>query len=204
MLFRSPNKTLTSFDHVIVCIPPGTLLNGRKWAAYVRPKPYMYQSISLYNDKKCSSVSMGIHEIGHSLGLNHAEQMSTEHFSWYNYSWSQDGTGQMGTARGAGKRRCFNAAKSWQLGWYSDQSKRINPFLDAPYSSIMTGIEAVAGDDAAVARSVAINDVYGSSANSIAVANSVAVEKNVLIQIPTATHNFYIAYNHREIGRAHV
>ena len=74
-----------------------------------------------------------MHEIGHTLGLHHSGENSNSY---------DDLSGQMGVSyKGkVGGRRCFNPAKSWQLGWYSKESRRLDPLLDdMPFSIVLKG-----------------------------------------------------------------
>lgn len=36
--------------------------------------------------------------------------------------------------------QCFNPAKNWQLGWYSDQAITVNPFLPQGFEGTLVGI----------------------------------------------------------------
>lgn len=163
-------RALNQFDHVMMCMPPGTnFLNGSGrimdgWQAYV-PGDHKYSSfMSVYNDQWCSSVSAGMHEFGHNLGLDHANESGGGY---------EDETGQMGYSglqESFGALRCYNPAKSWQLGWYSEHSRRINPLLDAPFETTLTGItmEFETDDDKS---------------------------KKTLLHIPNGDKDLYIGYN---------
>lgn len=71
-------------------------------------------------------------------------------------------------------KMCFNPVKSWQLGWYSNRRKDLNPTTEAPYQTTMVG---VAG--------------YGTAASN----------DMVLVRIGNAqtsggiTYDFYVGYN---------
>ncbi|KAI2492864.1 Gametolysin peptidase M11 [Fragilaria crotonensis] len=99
---------LTNFaDHVVVCMPPGT--SGGDWAAYA----YSDHWLSVYNDAWCGYPSGLMHEIGHSLNLDHSSEGSEEY---------GDQSGLMGFSYDLDEEplMCFNGPKSWQLGWYPD------------------------------------------------------------------------------------
>jgi hypothetical protein len=97
----------TQFDHVMLCLPPGT---SGSWIAYA----YVNWYLSVYNDQWCNYVSGQMHEIGHNLNLAHAGEGTAQY---------ADQSGMMGYSYGQdeGPEMCFNAAKNWQLGWYSDR-----------------------------------------------------------------------------------
>jgi hypothetical protein len=48
-----------------------------------------------------------------------------------------------------GPEMCFNTAKSWQLGWYSDKRKTINVLSQGSFTGSLVGIDdyASAGDN---------------------------------------------------------
>ncbi|KAL7425494.1 hypothetical protein ACHAXM_000042, partial [Skeletonema potamos] len=77
------------------------------WVAYAGIKGH----ISVYNDKWCDYPSAQMHEIGHNLDFAHSNE-GTERYG--------DTSGIMGFAynQDEGPAMCFNAAKSWQSGWY--------------------------------------------------------------------------------------
>lgn len=66
----SPSKIA---DHIMYCLPSGTMRNGSIAHAYV------YSWLSVYNDYWCMSPSAQMHEIGHNLGLGHSNQNSIEY-----------------------------------------------------------------------------------------------------------------------------
>jgi hypothetical protein len=61
-----------------------------------------------------------MHEIGHNLGLFHANENGSEY---------TDVTGVMGAAPDVTDypQRCFNAQNFWHLGWYEDRSIEVDP-----------------------------------------------------------------------------
>lgn len=111
------------FDHVIFCMPPGT----GDWLAYANINSWK----SVYNDKWCDNLSTLQHEIGHNLNLGH----SGEGNSAYGYYMYGDESCPMGfgsynthlSEDGIDRPRCFNGAKSWQLGWYTKGHVVVKP-----------------------------------------------------------------------------
>ena len=80
--------------------------------------------MSVYSDTWCNSVSSQLHEVGHNLNFGHASEGTAEYgdqSGMMGNSYSQHDTPVM----------CFNAAKSWQSGWFADKSLTIYPNDDA-------------------------------------------------------------------------
>eukprot|EP00526_Cylindrotheca_closterium_P008237 CAMPEP_0113609012 /NCGR_PEP_ID=MMETSP0017_2-20120614/4244_1 /TAXON_ID=2856 /ORGANISM="Cylindrotheca closterium" /LENGTH=819 /DNA_ID=CAMNT_0000517761 /DNA_START=189 /DNA_END=2648 /DNA_ORIENTATION=+ /assembly_acc=CAM_ASM_000147 len=101
-------------DFVMFCLPPGVMHPDD--IAYAHMNGYR----SVYNDDACRQVSTQIHEIGHNLNLNHSGRGTSEYGDkscMMGYSYDEDDIPYM----------CFNAAKSWQLGWYSDKAYAVKP-----------------------------------------------------------------------------
>ena len=97
----SPNQLA---NHVMYCLPPGTM-SGIAYA-------YINSWNSVYSDNWCTYLSTQMHELGHNINLAHANEGGTSYADqtgMMGYSYSQDN----------GPLMCFNAAKSFQLGWYS-------------------------------------------------------------------------------------
>lgn len=112
-IYRQFQLTVGSIaDHVMYCLPKGTF-DGVGYAV-------MNRGLSVYNDDLCTSVSSQMHELGHNLNLGHSSQ-GTEKYG--------DQSGMMGYSYRSSEtpEMCFNAAKSWQLGWYSDKASSFSP-----------------------------------------------------------------------------
>jgi hypothetical protein len=103
-------------DYVMYCLPPGTFASGT-----YSPIGYAYYNnwLSVFNNEWCTSVSLQMHELGHSLNFGHSNEGGKAY---------EDGSGIMGASFKDSDRpkMCFNAAKSWQTGWYKDKEVSIN------------------------------------------------------------------------------
>jgi hypothetical protein len=95
--------SLSQFDQVAYCLPPGTSSN---WIAY----GYFGCYRTVYNDNWCTYVSVQMHEIGHNMNLMHAGHGTVEY-------GDQSGYMGYGYSQNDGPKMCFNAAKSSDLGW---------------------------------------------------------------------------------------
>merc|ERR1711971_566717 len=107
----SPNQIA---DHVMYCLPPSTM-GGIAYA-------YINSWLSVYSDQWCNYLSAQVHEVGHNLGYGHSNEVGTykDQTGMMGYSYSQDD----------GPLMCFNAAKSHQTGWYSDEVTVVTPDAD--------------------------------------------------------------------------
>jgi hypothetical protein len=94
-------------DKVIMCLPPGT----GSWAASAGVGHWRAQ----FNSDWCTSLSGTVHELGHTLGLEHANADGQEY---------ADRTGYMGSGytRSDWPRKCFNGHNSNFFGWYNDKT----------------------------------------------------------------------------------
>lgn len=113
------------FDLIMFCMPPGK--DGYIAFAYPETK------YSFYNNDWCGYVSTQMHEVGHNLGLAHSGQNGQGEYG--------DVTGVMGSASGDDdKRMCFNPQKNYQLGWYKDKAKTINPLDGKRHEYTLNGV----------------------------------------------------------------
>lgn len=112
-------------NHVMICMPPGT--RGR-WMAVGVVNGWK----TVYNDQYCSSISNQMHEIGHNLGLCHSGEGNHaygDQSGLMGFSYNDDDT-----------KMCFNAIKSWKLGWYEDRAVEVNPTQGEVISHELIGV----------------------------------------------------------------
>ena len=122
-----------------------------------------------------------MHEIGHNLGLAHANEAGTynDQSGMMGYSYSSDN----------GPIMCFNSAKSWQLNWYASRMESIN-FSTGAKSRRLIGLadfentNAQASDKVVIKLNTASSTDYYMSFNRKTGINSGTVEagNQVLIQ----------------------
>lgn len=95
---------------------------------------------SFYNDEKIINVQISMHEFGHNLGLRHSGEDIDQLAPGYG-----DITGYMGySIFGRNNlKKCFNAAKSFELEWYStgpDRVESIDLALNEDFSGKLIGV----------------------------------------------------------------
>jgi len=101
------------FDLVMICMPPGPANDFLAFA-------FNNSKYSFYNDEWCGYVDAQMHEVGHNLGLAHSGEVGEGEYG--------DKSGLMGVSSGEDDyRQCYNPQKSYQLGWYDDQTWSIDP-----------------------------------------------------------------------------
>lgn len=62
-----------------------------------------------------------VHEVGHNFGMRHSGKNGVS------YADDTDGMGNKGIWSDIGSQMCFNGAKTWYFGWYSEYHKYVNP-----------------------------------------------------------------------------
>jgi len=144
------------FDYVMLILPPTTDFKGAAAYAYVN----FYLGVYSYRYALMSMIQM--HEMGHNLGLAHSGEGSAPY---------GDQSGCMGTGLYTDDYSgCFNGAKSWQLGWYTDSYYSFNPTL----TYFKRGI-------------VGISD-YSTRGGS---------HSHTVIELVGSSTNFYVAFNRK-------
>ena len=105
---------MTKWEHVMYILPKSVDFNSAAAFAYIG----WYRSV--YSDDYSSDFLVLVHEIGHNLGKYHSGARGTTY---------GDGTCMMGSHLydDEAPKSCFNGAKSWFFGWYSDRHAEINP-----------------------------------------------------------------------------
>jgi len=143
-------------DHVMYCLPSGAMSS----LAYA----YMNSWLSIFNDSSCTYYSVQMQVIGHNIGLTPSYKgiLRNKEFSGLmGASYSENDTPKM----------CFNGAKSWQLGWYSDRQKSINLSNEvATFNVFLVGVTH-----------------YASSKNN----------QYVVVQLTGGSKDYYLAFNRK-------
>lgn len=133
------------FDFVMICLPADTM-GGIAYA-------WKNGKRSVYKDVWATSVTSQLHEIGHGLGLAHAGSGLATEVEVNDYG---DMSGVMGHSLVAsdGPLVCFNAAKSWQLGWFADKHETIAPLTTAVWYGKLVGVAEypLAGDNSVLLK----------------------------------------------------
>ena len=157
-------------DHLMIVLPKGA---GDFYA-----RAYVFGWLTVYNDEYALYPSISMHEIGHNMGLDHS---GTGNDAYGDY------TGVLGYGNMIDDdKKCFNAVKSWDFGWYADGHKLINPFKDT-FEGRIVGIAnfderdgmpvliKIVGHDDGNDRYIAFNRKYGMNLGSTENADQVIV-----------------------------
>ena len=153
---RLSNKSNLNYDTRIFLMPNTVDFNGAAAWAQVGGNTMWLK------DSYASFPIVQVHEYGHLLGQRHSGA--------YGNSYS-DNSCYMGNQipwTDHGAFMCFNPAKTWFFGWYSDHHKTINPKNQAFNEDI-----------------VGIDDVVNGKAGS----------KRVIVKIAGDNNEFYLMYN---------
>jgi len=116
----------SKYTHVMYILPTELERGGDAFA-------YLGGYLSVFYDTIARSNIIQMHEIGHNFNMAHSGEGT------YEYG---DGTGVMGFAASYEHDNplyCFNAAKSWWFGWYSDRHVEINP-IESSMMGKMIGV----------------------------------------------------------------
>lgn len=126
-----------NFDHVMLCVPPGT----GAWLAYA----YVGSWLSVFNDDWCQQLSTQVHEIGHNLGLAHSGRGNDDY---------DDKSGMMGYSfkENDAPKQCFNPAKSYDLGWYADSVVEWNPLTQGTWFGNIVGVVDYDGTETVIVK----------------------------------------------------
>ena len=86
---------------------------------YARAYAYINSWLNVFHDDWCMSLSLQMHELGHNLNMGHSNEGGETY---------EDQVGIMGYSYKSSNspRFCFNAAKSWQTGWYKDKEVTVS------------------------------------------------------------------------------
>ena len=132
-----------NFDHILFCLPEGTISEGKNWIAYA----YRYTKFSFFNDDWCGSITSKMHEVGHNFGNGHSGEGEEGPY--------EDRTCVMGVSLRDQHlpQECHNGLRHWTLGWFSkhhvtddpigEGSWRGNLVAFVDYSNITDGDHAI-------------------------------------------------------------
>ncbi|CAJ1931135.1 unnamed protein product [Cylindrotheca closterium] len=131
------------FEFVLIGIPDGTMKGA--WA-------YAQTPYSIYGDPNILYPTMTVHEMGHNLNLHHANEGTSKE------GVNGDHQGMMGYVidhdEGLAAKLCYNPAKNYYIGWYSDRLQDVKPQI-AEYSGKLIGVgnyDKISGDDKIVLK----------------------------------------------------
>lgn len=173
----------TLANYVMHCLPAAAM-SGIAYA-------YINSWNSVYSDKWCIYTSTQLHELGHNINLAHAGEGTAQYddrSGFMGYSYSQDD-----------QRMCFNGAKNWQLGWFSDRHVDLSAsggaYIGRLYGPTM--YSTTGSSDKMIVRisdsSCASCDIYVSFNHRDSVINSQTNEapNRVLVHTKTSGQNSY-------------
>jgi hypothetical protein len=147
-------------NHVMYCMPAG-VIGGIAFAG-------VNSWYSVYANEWCNEYSaVQMHEVGHNIGLGHSGEGDLVGSNQY-----RDQSGNMGFSYSEDDTyMCFNSAKSWQLGWYSNNAITIDA----------GGVRVYEGDVAGV-----IEDPF-----------AINVPQVIKLNTPAVADDFFLNFNRR-------
>ena len=115
----------SSYTNVMYILPAEVKFGGQAGYAYLNG------SLSVIRNEYASFPYILMHEIGHNFGHHHSGRDTSEY---------GDQTGMMGIQvfENDAPRACFNAAKSWYFGWYSDRHVEITPTSESTVLNMLS------------------------------------------------------------------
>jgi hypothetical protein len=155
------------YDHIVYIMPPGVNFDGS--AAYAQ----VGGRLSVFDNEIGSYPHIQVHEIGHNLGLQHSGDINA--LEQKQYADPSCSMGNRGVWTFNAPRMCFNAAKSYFLGWYDDRTIVVDPSV-ASWKGKLVGVSDY------------VDNKIPSGAN----------EYSVVLRIECVNHpNFYMMFNRK-------
>jgi len=148
---KLPSTKSSKYTNVMYVLPNEVKFNGS--AAYAGLNHYL----SVFKDYYVSFQFLLMHEIAHNLGHHHSGQGS---FAYGDHSCMMG----LQTYTTTAPRACFNGAKSWWFGWYSDRHTEITPTSQSSRLKMLSindylNGEATLDNQYTVARIVGQNEI---------------------------------------------
>ena len=140
------------YTNVMYVLPVGV-----RWGR-LAATAYLNGRLSVISNEYVSKIYILMHEIGHNFGHHHSSTYGNEY---------GDNTGMMGhyyLFENDAPRLCFNGAKSWYFGWYSDRHTDVTPTSSSRILNMLSiddylNGQATAKDQYTVARIKGGNEV---------------------------------------------
>ena len=139
------------YTNVMYFFPEGVKMRGIRGYATLNGR------ISVFSNRFGSTHSLLMHEIAHNFGHHHSGSQIGEY---------GDDTGMMGhqVFEDDAPHACFNGAKSWWFGWYSDRHTEVTPTSESRILNMLSIDDYLNGqissnDQYTVARIVGANEI---------------------------------------------
>ena len=114
--------------------------------------------VSVFSNRFASKLYVLMHELAHNFGHHHSGTHNTGPYG--------DDTGMMGrqVVQDGGPHACFNGAKSWWFGWYSDRHTEVTPTSESRILNMLSIDDYLNGqsssrDQYTIARIVGTNEI---------------------------------------------
>jgi len=123
-LLVSKGLTYSDYTQVMHILPSEVDWNGAAaWA-------YLPGSVSAFQDNYADRMGVQIHEFGHNLAMHHSGH-GTQSYGDHSCMMGNPSYGD------DGPQICWNAAKSWESGWYEEDSVTVTPSASGEFIQLV-------------------------------------------------------------------